>query len=201
MYFAFSNCLLCKSSEYRSYYILYTDSRSSRSNPAVFYHQISDTRNESRFTLCIPGDFSDSKIAVDLVETRNPKLSSHTIMCEIHQWLSAAFFFGAGEVMLASLREFRAALERVMEEGLMSNEQDVLYFLYNTMAPKTQLQVYAGQKRGDPWFHLAYVAKTLVSMSALAERASPKPTNYRHQSRYILGTKANEKIQRKNFRQ
>ena len=55
--------------------------------------------------------------------------------------------------------EFRAALERVMGEGLMSNEQDVLYFMYNTMAPKTQLQLYQGTGGRNWWFHLGYLAK------------------------------------------
>ena len=73
-------------------------------------------------------------------------------------WIGGGFFIGVGKVLLGWVREYRAAVERMMGEGLKSQEQDVIYAMHNTMAPKTQLQLYQGTRGGNGWFHLGYLA-------------------------------------------
>ena len=98
------------------------------------------------------------------------------VIHENHNWLGAACFVGAGEVMLGWVRVYRAAVESLMGEGLMGAEQQVIYAMYNTMAPKTQLQLYQGTRGGSVWFHLAYVAKD-ACVEELAGRSRANKTN------------------------
>ena len=41
----------------------------------------------------------------------------------------------------------------------MSTDQQVLYAMYNSMNPRTKLQLYHSDGRFNNWFHLGYVAR------------------------------------------
>ena len=53
----------------------------------------------------------------------------------------------------------QAATEKMIEDGWMSTDQQVIYAAYNTMKPRTKLQLYLSDGRSDEWFHLGYVAR------------------------------------------
>ena len=53
----------------------------------------------------------------------------------------------------------QAATEKMIEDGWISTDQQVIYTVYNTMKPRTKLQVYLPDGRSDPWFHLGYLSR------------------------------------------
>ena len=46
-----------------------------------------------------------------------------------------------------------------MAAGLMNTDQQVIYAMFNTMPPRTKLQLYSGDGRYDGWFHLGYISR------------------------------------------
>jgi len=51
-------------------------------------------------------------------------------------------------------------------DGWMSTDQQVLYAMYNTMNPRTHLQLYHADGRYDQWFHLGYLARQTTTTAA-----------------------------------
>jgi len=115
---------------------------------------------ESRFSLYLPKDFNQTKIAyTEAGGERNQSLSPMEIIKRDRYWVSGGIFLGKWDVLLQWASEYRAAVELLIQRRMMSSDQSVIYIMSNTMSPKTELQAYKPQEPHSNFTYLGYMAK------------------------------------------
>jgi len=74
-------------------------------------------------------------------------------------WVCGCFFIAQWDVMLNWTVEYKNATEKMIQSNLMSTDQQVIYYLFNHLSPRTRIQTYRTDGRYDEWFHLGYISR------------------------------------------
>lgn len=122
--------------------------------------------NGSRFALSLPPKFDVGSVAYTEVSRRDRKLSVEEIVSLNKHWVCGCFFVGRLDRLLTLVHDYKAATERMLRDGWMSTDQQVLYAMYNTMNTSTRLQLYHSDGRFNEWFHLGYLAREAGTTAA-----------------------------------
>ncbi|XP_048747903.1 uncharacterized protein LOC125660108 [Ostrea edulis] len=122
---------------------------------------------EKKFWMEVPNDFNKSRIGVTRVfpsdlENTNAKF----ILLMNKNWVGGGLFLGTPCVILKFHDQYKKAVMRYLNQGIMNVEQHILYAMYTKAERKkypidVELQLYIpGQKHvrnGNPWFYLGYL--------------------------------------------
>lgn len=83
-----------------------------------------------------PDDFRSDSLAVNQIDessTEHGNLTARTIVYENLNWLGGGLLIGRVDVMDGFTSEYMSAVERMIDDGLMSADQQVLHALFKTM--------------------------------------------------------------------
>jgi hypothetical protein len=122
------------------------------------------------FLLYLPPNFTETgadndSVAVCEVYDRQPLLTPRQIVYGNHVWIGGGFFVARVDVMSRWTREYLAGVRWMMDQRLLSTDQQVIYSMFNGAElglrprPTTKLLRYRSDGRYNDWFHLAYVAR------------------------------------------
>lgn len=116
--------------------------------------------NGPLFSLSVPVGFNSSEVAYTKIESRSEDLSLRQIIHYNSVWVCGAFFIGRVDIMFDWTVEYMDGVERMLEKHWMSTDQQVIYWIFNRLKPKTKIQTYQGVSGNfDYWFWLGYLAK------------------------------------------
>lgn len=122
---------------------------------------------ERKYWMEVPDDFNKSRIGVTRVFYSDLKrTSARTIILGNMNWIGGGLFLGTPDVIIKFHDQYKKAVMRYLNQGLMNVEQHILYAMYTTQERKkypieVEVQLYIpGQRRvinGNPWFYLGYL--------------------------------------------
>ena len=124
------------------------------------------------FSLELPPGFRKDSIAFNEVFRRDPNYSLRELVYAGYVWVCGCFFVGEVEVTGRWIAEYMYGVEQMLKLGQMSTDQQVIYFIFNFLNPRTKIQTYRGDGRYNDWFHLAYVSREEGMRRALAYNCS-----------------------------
>lgn len=111
------------------------------------------------FRLELPFNFSTDSVAYTQVYPRNTKFTLRQIIYNNEAWVCGCYFVGEGSVLMRWTQEYRNATLAMLDNNLMSTDQQVIYFMFNALKPTTRIQTYIGDGRFDEWFYLGYISR------------------------------------------
>jgi hypothetical protein len=123
------------------------------------FRDISNSNQTIR--LYLPERFQNDSVAYTKVNERKSKLTVKEIVYGNHVWVCGCFFVAESNVMLGWIQEYKNATERMLQQRLMSTDQQVIYYAFNHMSPRTKLQLYTSDGRYNEWFHLGYMSRKM----------------------------------------
>lgn len=146
---------------------------------------------KGRFSLGLPVGFDDDRIAYteisepDRLQKRRP--TAEEIVRHEYVWVCGCFFMGRADRMATWAVEYLLGVDKMLDAGWMSTDQQVIYWLFHGTGKKvirtaTQIRTYR-RSPGDgggysDWFYLGYLAKEAGENRAVAdaegEGQSPK---------------------------
>ena len=130
-----------------------------------------DADHETPIRLRLPVGFQENRIAY--TEVSEPRsypnaLSIGDIVRHDYIWVCGCFFVGRADKMVTMSVEYMRAVDRMLNEGWMSTDQQVLYWMFHgdgrrLSTVSTEIQTYSEREgsrgRYNTWFYLAYLAK------------------------------------------
>jgi hypothetical protein len=113
------------------------------------------------FSLGLPKNFDEQKIAFTEVYPRQPQLTSKQIVFQNLVWVGGGFFVGRGDVMLRWVGRYQSYVYKMLQSGLMSTDQQVIYSMFNDKlnSSSVKIQVYKADQAYHDWFTLGYLCK------------------------------------------
>ena len=124
-------------------------------------------RRKRKFWLEVPSDFDEKRIAVTRIFNMPlENITASTIIYGNYNWIGGGLFLGIPETILQFHKQYKSAVMRYLDQGLMNVEQHILYAMYTTDERKKfpleiDVQLYVpGHKQvlgADPWFYLGYL--------------------------------------------
>jgi len=126
---------------------------------------------ETSIRLRLPVGFQDNRIAYSevAVPRSDPKAPSiEDIVRHDYVWVCGCFFVGRADKMATWAVEYMRAVDRMLNLGWISTDQQVLYWLFHGGGRRhtrlsTKIQTYSDPRgessRYNKWFYLAYLAK------------------------------------------
>ena len=124
------------------------------------------------FELLLPPDFRRDSVAYSEVMPRFRGFTAEELVASNLHWVCGCFFIADVRVMYAWTEEFMAGVERMMNENWMATDQQVIYYIANSVDPpqRTPIQTFVGDGlMYDPWFHLGYLCREEGMKKAVAE--------------------------------
>lgn len=115
------------------------------------------------FPIRLPPNFDTDKIAYSGQRKFDPSLSPYQIISEDMAWVGGAMFLGRPEVMYVYTEDYMRAVKKLLSEGMMSTDQQVIYILFQPnfpIRPRVEIQTYTTHSQDD-WFYLGYTIKEL----------------------------------------
>lgn len=122
---------------------------------------------EKKFWLEVPDDFDKSRIGVTRVYyTDLERTSARTIILGNLNWIGGGLFLGTPEVISRFHDQYKKAVMRYLNQGIMNVEQHILYAMYTKQERQKypidiEVQLYIpGQRQvlnTNPWFYLGYL--------------------------------------------
>lgn len=121
-----------------------------------FRNQVDETH---KFHLKLPEDFSYQHISFTEINEFNKKLTPMGIIDENAVWVGGGMILGRLELMTVFISDYKEAVGRMLDEKLMSTDQQVIYIMYSNklpgFTPKIQIQTHTLHTRD--WFHLGRI--------------------------------------------
>src|SRR6218665_2232935 len=126
------------------------------------------------FRLGLPFNFSTNSVAYTQLRPRNSNLTLRQIIYNNKVWLCGGYFVGEGSIFLRWTEEYRRATMLMLDSNLMSSDQQVLYYMFNALKPKTKIQTYIFDNTSSydwlhlvgnssyKWFHLGYISRYVL---------------------------------------
>jgi hypothetical protein len=127
---------------------------------------------KGRFRLGLPVGFDDSRIAYTEISEPDASVERRPTAEEIvrheYVWVCGCFFLGRADRLARWAVEYLLAVDKMLEAGWMSSDQQVIYWVFHGTGRKvtrtvTRIQTYKRQPgdvaRYNDWFHLGYLAK------------------------------------------
>lgn len=117
------------------------------------------------FSIGLPPKFDSNKIAYgEVYPLQKTPLSAKLIVTGNYVWVCGCFFIGRYDVMARWTEQYKAFTLRMLKTGWMSTDQQVLFYMNqpnNKLSPifDVGIQAYKGDKKFNPWFHLAYTSR------------------------------------------
>jgi hypothetical protein len=115
----------------------------------------------------VPDDFDKARIGVTRVFFSDLKsVNARNIILSNINWIGGGLFLGTPDVILKFHKQYKKAVMRYLNQGIMNVEQHILYAMYTTAERKkypleVDVQLYIPGQRpvvnGNPWFYLGYV--------------------------------------------
>ena len=123
------------------------------------FRDIADNWQQESFTMHLPPQFDDNKVAYTEVQPRNVLLSERYIFRHASNWLCGCFFLAERSVMLRWTNDYMRATGLFVDRSIMCSDQQVLYAMVNgkTSNSSVDIQTYKGNGTYDIWFNLGYV--------------------------------------------
>ena len=124
-----------------------------------------EVKSEKYFSLELPQDFNDSRIAVNQVYNVSMSEEISVIIKQKLDWICGCIFLGRRDVILKYAEQYKRAVDYFLSQKLMNTDQQVLYAMYSKsgrthIKPEIELQLY---KNGhNPWFYLGYLMRKVV---------------------------------------
>eukprot|EP00105_Crassostrea_gigas_P032196 XP_011455113.1 PREDICTED: uncharacterized protein LOC105347653 [Crassostrea gigas] len=122
---------------------------------------------EKKFWLEVPDDFNKSRIGVTRVFYSDlERTSARTIILGNLIWVGGGVFLGTPEVISRFHDQYKKAVMRYLNQGIMNVEHQILYAMYTKQERQKypidiEVQLYVpGQRQvinTNPWFYLGYV--------------------------------------------
>lgn len=122
---------------------------------------------EKTFWLEVPDDFNKSRIGVTRVFYSDlERTSARTIILGNLIWVGGGVFLGTPEVISRFHDQYKKAVMRYLNQGIMNVEHQILYAMYTKQERQKypidiEVQLYVpGQRQvinTNPWFYLGYV--------------------------------------------
>ena len=127
-----------------------------------------DNSDDAPIRLRLPVGFQENRVAY--TEVNKPRsypnaLSVEDIVRHDYTWVCGCFFVGRADKMATLGVDYMRAVDRMLDEGWMSTDQQVLYWMFHGdgRRPSIEIQTYSQRdgSRGqyNTWFYLAYLAK------------------------------------------
>ena len=114
------------------------------------------------FRLELPSNFLTNSVAYTQVYPRDSLLTLRQIIYDNEVWLCGCYFVGEGSTLMRWTQEYRRATMSMLENNLMSTDQQVIYYMFNELKPTTNIQTYIGDNRFGKWFHLGYFSRHVL---------------------------------------
>ena len=115
-----------------------------------------------QFRLELPFNFSTDSVAYTQVSPRNSVLNLTRIIYNNEAWLCGCYFVDEGSILMHWTKEYRRATLSMLDNNLMSTDQQVLYYMFNALKPTTKIQTYIGDGRHNEWFHLGFISRHVL---------------------------------------
>lgn len=126
-------------------------------------------QEQNYFSIYIPNGFNQSAVAYNVIKDRVASLRVNDIINTNAVWVGGGFFIGRWDVMLNWTLEYRLGLEQMLKQDYMSTDQQVIYYMYNCLTPRTQLQLYKSDGTvKDYWFYLGYLSRKVKTKQLIA---------------------------------
>lgn len=116
-----------------------------------------DRQSHKPFYLTKPSQFDDSKIAMNLVDTKSHlNTLPQTIILGNLVWVGGGLVFGDRVHIAKFARDFQRAVQYFLSQGMINTDQQVIYAMYTPkgkeiLRPVVQLQLY---QPPQDWFYL-----------------------------------------------
>ncbi|XP_076441266.1 protein HtrL-like [Babylonia areolata] len=125
--------------------------------------------DEKRYTfpLVVPRDFDIWKVAYSGQRAFNPALTPMQIVAGNKVWVGGAMFLARPEVLYIYTQDYMWAVRRLLDMGIMSTDQQVIYIMYLpsfNFKPRVEIQTYTTHGEDD-WFYLGYMLKDAWDIS------------------------------------
>ena len=111
------------------------------------------------FLLELPFDFHTDSIAYTEVWPRNTSLSPREIVYTNSFWVCGCFFVGETELMRRWTIEYANGLQTMLNLNLASTDQQLIYYIFNHLKPRTKIRTYHSTEQYNPWFHLGFLLR------------------------------------------
>lgn len=119
-------------------------------------------KTQRMFYLQKPQDYNDSKIAMNLINSKLPMTTStEDIMKKNLVWVGGGLVFGEKEQIIKFAAQFRNAVTHFLSRGLANTDQQVIYGMFSKsgcqiIKPEVELQLYKSSHEND-WFYLGNI--------------------------------------------
>ncbi|GFR99729.1 protein htrL [Elysia marginata] len=113
------------------------------------------------FPVRLPHGFDPDKVSYSGQTVFDSSLSPYQIIVEDKAWVGGAMFLGRPEVLYVYTQDYLRAVEKLLDEGMMSTDQQVIYIMYQPIfpvKPRVEIQTYTTFSTDD-WFYLGYSIK------------------------------------------
>ncbi|XP_041348323.1 uncharacterized protein LOC121367929 [Gigantopelta aegis] len=118
------------------------------------------TERKRHFLLSVPPHFDNRRMAVNQIHFRSLNESPNEIFRTNLVWVAGGLVLGQKELFLKFIKTYRSAVERYLDMGLSSTDQQVLFAMYTQkekdILKPVQLQPYVWDVFGSCWYYLGY---------------------------------------------
>ncbi|XP_064613396.1 uncharacterized protein LOC135477171 [Liolophura sinensis] len=113
------------------------------------------------FSLQVPGDFDDNKIAYTKIAEASLSVEPATLIKQNSLWIGGGMFIGTPKTLLTYFEQYKRAVHFFLSEQLMNSDQQMVYGMFTDkgrqiIKPTIELQLYTPQGPGNPWFYLGF---------------------------------------------
>ena len=130
-----------------------------------------------RFSMVLPPGMRNDSIAYCEVNGREATIRPDEIVAANHVWVCGCVFVGEAELMRRWTTEYRNGMREMLRRRLMSTDQQVIYFIFNALKPRTKIQTFRADGRFNEWFHLGYLMRAEGMRGASVEANRPTMLN------------------------
>ncbi|CAC5382436.1 unnamed protein product [Mytilus coruscus] len=141
-----------------------------------FRNHISDC-----FEMKPPKSMRDDHISFSQVDLFNPNLTLKEIMYQHKLFVAGGFFIGKPEYLYLFIKDYKIAVEHLLESKMMNSDQQILYAMYSSklfFLPKIPIQTFFDETRlrkrcSDRWFYLGELCRLSIKQNASENKCVP----------------------------